>query len=166
MSVVCVKKYPNKFVFAADSMMVRGSTKMNHLKFAKLESVNGMVIGFAGSAAEGNLLNIFARTNLPSGNDEKDILDYFFKFSLWKRDNGGSNGLDNDYIFGYDKKAFFIEGNDMFVKEIDDYHAIGSGEKYALAALYLGSAPEDATKVACDLNCYVGEPIIAITMER
>ena len=54
----------------------------------------------------------------------------------------------------------------MFVHEISDYIAIGAGEQFANAALYLGHTPKEAVKVACDLSCYVSEPIIEYSMRK
>ena len=50
----------------------------------------------------------------------------------------------------------------MHIEEINDYAAIGAGRDYAYAALYLGHEPKEAVKVACDLSCYVSEPIIEV----
>lgn len=42
--------------------------------------------------------------------------------------------------------------------------AVGAGEDFANAALHLGHTPKEAVKVACDLCCYVCEPIIEYSM--
>ena len=51
----------------------------------------------------------------------------------------------------------------MHVEEIDDFAAIGAGRDYAYAALYLGATPKEAVEVACELSCYVSEPIVTAT---
>jgi hypothetical protein len=54
----------------------------------------------------------------------------------------------------------------MFINEIKDFAAVGAGEDFANAALYLGHSPEEAVKVACELCCFVSEPIIKYKMKR
>jgi len=54
----------------------------------------------------------------------------------------------------------------MFINEIKDFAAIGAGEDFANAALYLGHSPEEAVKVACELCCFVSEPIVKYKMKR
>lgn len=48
----------------------------------------------------------------------------------------------------------------MFVCQIKDYVAIGAGDDFATAALYLGHTPREAVEVACNLSCYVAGPIV------
>ena len=55
--------------------------------------------------------------------------------------------------------------NDMFVREIKDYFAMGAGEDFATAALYLGHSPEEAVKTACEISCFVAEPIVVEEMD-
>lgn len=54
----------------------------------------------------------------------------------------------------------------MFVREIKDYYAIGAGEDFATAALYLGHTPKEAVKTACDISCFVAEPIVVKEMVK
>jgi hypothetical protein len=65
-------------------------------------------------------------------------------------------------IFG----GHLFEIEHMLAFEIKDYTAAGAGEDFANAALYLGHSPREAVKVACDLSCYVCEPIIEYSMKR
>ena len=96
-------------------------------------------------------------------NTDKDILEYIVEFSKWKQDLVGYSGISNTYLLAYDGHLFEIEN--MFVYEIKDYDAVGAGEDFANAALYLGHSPREAVKVACELSCYVAEPIIEYEME-
>lgn len=163
MSVVCVKKYDDKIVFAADSIAVINDTKLQMANLTKLEQINNMIVGGAGSSEELNLLFLFSQTHSPLSATEKDIMTFFYEFYKWKVELELPFASENEYIIGYNKKAFFIQG--LLVNEVLDYHAIGAGMDYALAALYLGHSPEDAVKVACDLNCYVAEPIVTKTIK-
>ena len=162
MSVVCVKKHNNYFEFAADSICLQGSTKVKLGDFVKLECVNNLIFGAVGYADETALFRLFSETTTPLAPTEKDITDFFFKFYRWKNDMGCGFSSKNIYLIGFKGKAFYV--NDMFAKEITEYSAIGAGMDYSLAALHLGCTAEKAVKVACELCCYVSEPIITCKM--
>lgn len=163
MSVVAAKVYDNRIVMAADSILVKGWSKSTNGNFTKINQINGMIVGGTGNAKELSLLWHFMRTHRPDGNTEKEILGYIVEFSKWKQDLIGEGGISNTYLLAYDGHLFEIE--DKFVYEIKDYDAVGAGEDFANAALYLGHSPREAVKVACELSCYVAEPIITYEME-
>lgn len=163
MSVVAAKVYDNRIVMAADSILVKGWSKATNGNFTKINQINGMLVGGTGNAKELSLLWHFMRTHKPDGNTEKEILGYIVEFSKWKQDLIGEGGISNTYLLAYDGHLFEIE--DMFVYEIKDYDAVGAGEDFANAALYLGHSPREAIKVACELSCFVAEPIITYEME-
>jgi len=162
MSVVCVKKHNNHFEFAADSICLQGSTKVKIGDFAKLESVNNIIFGSVGYADEMALFRLFMETNMPLAPTERDVTDFFFKFYRWKNEIGCGFSSQNRYLIGFKGKAFYV--SDMFAKEITNYSAIGAGMDYSLTALHLGYTAEQAVKVACELCCYVSEPIITYKM--
>lgn len=165
MSVVAVKIYNDKIAIAADSIMCSGSTNVNIAKsFSKLVEINDMVMGTVGNADEGSLMWLFMATHKPNGATEKDILEFVAEFATWKAKYTNNNCIDNAYILIYQNKVFSICG--LFVTQIDSYLAIGAGEDYALAALYLNHSPKEAVKVACDLSCWVAEPIIEIIKNK
>ncbi|MEG1044799.1 MAG: hypothetical protein RSF81_08530 [Oscillospiraceae bacterium] len=165
MSVVCAKVYKDKIKMAADSIVVRGYSKDTKGDFVKLQKINEMIIGSSGNCDECSIMWQYMKTHKPAKSDERAVLDFIIEFSRWKRDLTGDNSLINAYILAFDGKLFFIQG--MFVNEIKDYCAIGAGEDFANAALYLGHTPREAVKVACELSCYVAEPIVEeeITIE-
>ena len=163
MSVVAAKVYDNRIVMAADSILVKGWSKSTNGNFAKINQINGMIVGGTGNAKELSLLWHFMRTHKPAGNTEKEILGYIVEFSKWKQDLIGEGGISNTYLLAYDGHLFEVE--DMFVYEIKNYDAVGAGEDFANAALHLGHSPKEAVKVACELSCYVAEPIITYEME-
>lgn len=103
------------------------------------------------------------QTHRPAEATEKSILEFIIEFSTWKNNQISSSTVDNTYLMAYDGKLFYI--NNMFVYEISEYQAIGAGEDFANAALYLGHSPREAVKVACDLSCMVAEPILELTMD-
>ena len=60
MSVVAVKVTKNKIIIGADSILVSGYTQEKD-KLAKLNKVNGMIVGDVGDAQEGALFYCFVR---------------------------------------------------------------------------------------------------------
>lgn len=162
MSVVAARVCNGKIVMAADSIVTRGDMKNTNGNFSKIIQENGMIIGSVGYAAEASLFWHFARTHRPDGSEERDILDYAIEFRKWKGDLEGNNEMYNTYLLAFDGHLFKIE--ESFVGEIYDYDAIGAGESYAYAALHLGHSAREAVKVACDLSCYVAEPIVEYEM--
>lgn len=166
MSVIAVKKYENSIDMAADSIVVRGYTKTTNGDFSKINDANGMVIGSVGSAEECSLMWHFMETHKPASSTEKDVLQFMIEFCEKKKAATGVYSSNNAYIMIYGGKAFKTEG--LFVHEIMNFDAIGAGEDYALAALHLGHTPREAVKVACELCCYVSEPIIeySVTYEQ
>lgn len=160
MSVVAAKVYKDRVVFAADSIICQGSFKRKN--YNKLFEVNGMIIGTSGYAEEGAFMRYYADTHKPASPSERDVLKFFVEFQAWKLD-AGCTVVDcgNSYLFYYDGHLFEI--NQMHVEEINDFAAIGAGRDYAYAALYLDHNPKEAVKVACELSCYVSDPIVTAT---
>ena len=159
MSVICGKVYPElgKIVMASDSIIVRGDMKEN-TNYSKMQRINDMIIGGTGYCYELSLMFHFARTHQPLDCTEKDVLDFIVEFCKWKKELNGEFELRNAYLLCYKYKLFVI--NNIEAREIKDYYAIGAGDPYATAALYLGKEPNEAVKTACDLSCYVAEPIV------
>jgi ATP-dependent protease HslVU (ClpYQ) peptidase subunit len=143
---------------AADSILVSGDTKTNGHGFSKLVQENGMTIGPVGDASEAALMWSYVKTHKPEGSSEMDVLRFFVEFAKWKNDYCDNKRVSNYYLFVYEGKIFFLEG--LSVQPITDFYAIGAGRDYALAALHLGHTPKEAVKVACELCCYVAEPIV------
>ena len=159
MSVVCAKVYNDKIVMAADSIVVRyGSDKNPSGSFLKMRRINDVVIGTSGSAEEASLMWHYMATHNPFGATEKDVLEYMIEFSRWKKDLTGSSSVSNDYLIAFSGKLFRVNG--IFVTEIREFESIGHGMCYSNAAMHLGHTPKEAVKVACDLDCFVAEPVI------
>ena len=161
MSVVAAKVYEKEIIIAADSILVKGWSKRNS-NFAKIAEINNMILGGCGSAQEISFMWHYMQTHKPASPTNKDILTFIIEFAQWKNDMGGGNRIDNEYLLAYQGHLFEIQN--MLVHEITDYSAIGAGEDFATAALYLNHSPAEAVKVACDLSCYVCEPIIEYKM--
>lgn len=163
MSVIAAKVLKDKVVLAADSILVHGWSKRNDT-FSKIVSANDMIIGGTGIAEECSLMWHYMETHKPSGYSEKDILNFIVEFAKWKKDFDGSSTISNSYLMAYCGHLFEISR--MFVHEINNFHAVGAGEDFANAALYLGHSPEEAVKVACELSCFVCEPIISFSQNK
>lgn len=164
MGVVAAKIYKDKIVMAADSIVVRGRSKRIDNGIVKINKINDMIVGSTGYAQELSLMWQYMTTHKPATATEKDVLDFVIEFSRWKRELIGSYSVDNTYLMAYDGHLFQIEN--MLVCEVSEWIAIGTGEGFANAALYLGNSPRDAVKVACELSCFVAEPIIEYTMQK
>lgn len=162
MSVIAAKVYNDKIVMAADSILTNGWSKRNN-NFAKIVEINGMIAGATGTAQEASLMWHYMQTHKPASPSEKDILTFIVEFAQWKSSIAGSD-VANTYLFAYHGHLFEIVN--MFVHEISDYAAIGAGEDYANTALHLGHTPQEAVKVACELCCFVCEPIVEYSMKR
>lgn len=165
MSVVAVRVSEKNIEIAADSIVVRGDSKRSDSGFKKLFKINDMIIGAVGSAEECSLFKYYCRVNIMEDFKEKDVLEYMVNFLNFKINmTPNYPELENSYIMVVGGKAFLIEG--LLIQEVEDYAAIGAGEDFANAALYLGHTAEEAVKVACELSCYVSDPIIKYTVER
>jgi ATP-dependent protease HslVU (ClpYQ) peptidase subunit len=163
MSVVAVKVTKNKITIGADSILVSGWTQEKD-KLAKLNKVNGMVIGDVGDAQEGALFLLYCKTRKPREASVDAIVEFMSEFQDWLDNKTGESKLSNQYILIIEKKAFMIEG--FFIKEVTDYTAIGAGMDFALSALYLGKSVKDSIKAACHLSVYCEEPINIIEVEK
>lgn len=165
MSVVAVRVYDKEIEMAADSIIVCGSRQeLYYGNHTKLNQINNMIIGTSGTCEESGLMWMYAQNHRPVSATERDVLEFFVEFVNWKKEKSTSSILNNHYLLAFDKKVFHIQN--YMVLEVDKYAAIGAGADYALAALYLGSSAEKSAEVACNLSCYVAEPIITYTMEK
>ena len=158
MSVVAVRVYDKEIIMSADSIITKNGDK-TPIGRGKIFEVNGMLIGSSGYASEGIHMSLFAENHTPLSMDDRELTKYMYEFSEWKaKEFGVEKKLNNSYLIAYKGKVFCYEND--YVGEVKDYFAIGAGENYANAALYLGHSPAEAVKVACALSCYVDEPIV------
>ena len=163
MSVVAVKIKKDKIVIGADSILVSGWTQEKD-KLAKLNEVNGMVIGDVGDAQEGGLFLVYCKTRKPREASVDALVEFMSEFQDWMNNKIGETKLTNQYVIVLDGKAFMMEG--FFIKEVTDYTAIGAGMDFALSALYLGNSVKEAIKASCHLSVYCEEPINIIEITK
>jgi len=166
MSVVACRIYDDRIEIAADSITVKGYTqaKGTTSKFAKLIQVNDMTIGSVGNCEESGLLFQFCETHKPASSSERDVRAFFVEFAEWKQKQTDKWELGNSYILIIGPKAFYVDG--LLVWEIVTYQAIGAGEAFALAALYLGHGVQESVGVARELSIYCEKPIISFVIPR
>ena len=163
MSVVAVKVEKDKITIGADSILVSGWTQEKD-KLAKLNEVNGMVVGDVGDAQEGALFLMYCKTRKPSEASVGALVEFMSEFQDWMTKKVGDVKLNNQYVIILDGKAFMMEG--FFIKEVTDYTAIGAGMDYSLAALYLGNSVKESIKAACHLSIYCEEPINIVEVKK
>lgn len=156
MSVVAVKVESDRIRIAADSILIKEDLKKTNFK--KLHKFKDIIVAGCGSAEELSLFFKFAEEFTPASCDIDGIRQYMRTFSDVLEDYYNDRKINNDYIIIYKGHVYEVEG--MFVQEITDYTAIGEGEAYALAALYLDHDVIDAVKAACKFSCFVSEPIL------
>jgi ATP-dependent protease HslVU (ClpYQ) peptidase subunit len=162
MSIIAVKKYTDKIQICSDSQITRGNNK--NTTSNKLCYINDdFIIGSVGLLNEGNLFNYFCKNHFPNRNDTLAILDLILEFNDWKEKKIKNSVIENHHIIIFDKTIYSHENFD--VREITDYHAIGSGYNEALTALYLGKTVKEAVQVACELTLYCNPPLIEYTIK-
>lgn len=163
MSVVCAKVDKDHITIAADSIVIRDDLK--RANFKKLQKIHDVIVGGCGAAEELSLFFEFVKIHhAPKEVSIKGIQDYMLLFSAMKNQYTNEPKIENAYIIVVDNRVFEIDG--MFVQEVFNYTAIGEGDVYALSALHLGHTVEEAVQVACELCCFVSEPIVKFTIER
>ncbi len=160
MSVVAARVYDDRIDIAADSICVRGDSKMNgaEKKHTKLFRFQDLVVGGVGYSQEISLFQRYMKNHMIKEMNEDGILDFLIEFKKWKKDLIGDDDINNCYMIASKGKCYSTNG--LFVFKVDDYYAIGAGDDFARGAMYMGATPEEAVKVACDLCVYVSEPIL------
>jgi hypothetical protein len=138
MSVVAVKVTKDKITIGADSILVSGWTQEKD-KLAKLNEINGMIIGDVGDAQEGALFLIYCKTRKPREASVEALVEFMSEFQDWMSSKIDETKLENQYIIVLEKKAFMMEG--FFIKEVTD-------------------------KASCHLSIYCEEPINIMEVEK
>jgi ATP-dependent protease HslVU (ClpYQ) peptidase subunit len=75
MSVVAVKVTDKSIKIGADSILAYGWTQEKN-KLAKIDKVNGMIIGSVGTAQEGALFRMFAKSRTPRRADCESVVNF------------------------------------------------------------------------------------------
>ncbi|MEL6939694.1 MAG: hypothetical protein AAFO84_10935 [Cyanobacteria bacterium J06598_1] len=165
MTVIAARKTSDAIVFAADTLISDGFSKVtsSELIFAKLFEQNEMVIGTTGDCYEGTMMELFSRNHKPVNSTRLGMIDFLVEFKEWIRKKEGGYSPKNGFLIAFDQKLFrIVQGLDVY--EIHEFDAIGAGQDFAKAALHLGHTPNEAVKVACKLSLYCSEPITEISV--
>jgi len=164
MSVVAVKIEKDKITIGSDSIIVYGGSTQEKYKYSKLNKVNDIIIGDVGETQEGFLFLLYCKTRKPREASCDAMVEFMFDFVQWMKDKTDVSKSTNIYLIVFGGKVFYIEG--YYVKEIEDYFAIGTGMDFSLSALYLGKSVEESIKAACHLSIYCEEPINIMSVDR
>lgn len=152
MTVICAKVHPSTIEFAADRQVTSGWRRklVGETTLGKLHQVNGVTFGSAGFKAESQWFGLFCQTHKPERSDESAIAAFMLEFTDWMKKKNGEFKSQNQYLIAFEDNLFRVyDGLSVFL--VPEYAAIGSGEDYAIAALYLGELPEKAAEVAGQL---------------
>lgn len=162
MSVVAARVQEGIITMAADSIVVR-SWGTQEKKPVKIFQTNNVLVGACGYAREIVFFKMYCEITNPRSTRIDDVLGFFIEYQEWAKNkiDDSSFKFENSYLIGFQGKLFSF--NNYHVEEIEAFDAIGAGEDYALAALYLGHDPETAVRVACELCIYCEPPIIVLT---
>lgn len=166
MSVVAVRKEGSKITIGADSIRISGWGTQEKDKLAKLFRVNEeLIVGTVGDVAVHSLFREYLKNHLPKSNTEYGWTTLVGEFSNYLNDLKNAPKLEHSAFIVVNKgKIFFIDG--YFVREINDYYAIGAGMDYALSALYLGASVPKAIETACHLSIFCEKPINVMEMKK
>jgi len=166
MSVVAVRKKGGNITIGADSIRITGWGTQEKDKLAKLFRVsNDMIVGTVGSAAIHSLFREFLKNHLPKSNSEYGWTTLMSEFSSYLNDLKNAPKLETSaFLVVHKQKVYFIDS--YFVREINDYYAIGAGMDYALAALYLGASVKEAIETACHLSIFCEKPANVIEVKK
>ncbi len=154
MTVIAIKVENDKITIGADSQLTKGSSQRQE-KGVKLFEVHGMVVGMTGNVMIIGLFRMFATTTKPKSATEADLIQFMADFNEFLRKRDEKNNCE--FLLVFEKKVFYIA--DLLVLEITDYYTLGTGEDYAMSALYLGNSVKEAIQAACHLSIYCEEPI-------
>lgn len=166
MSVVATRIYDDRIEIASDSQITFGMTMQQALDVKLFHTDLGVTVGGVGTMQEISLLRIFLKTHIPSAPTEEAVTDLIHRFRMWLNEHAepSDDWDDNQYHLIFEGHAFSVQRYN--VREILTFDAIGAGMDYALTALYLDRSPEEACRLACDLNIYCSLPVTTMTRSR
>jgi ATP-dependent protease HslVU (ClpYQ) peptidase subunit len=152
MTVICARVNGETIEFAADRQTSQGYRRVlvGQTTLGKLHQANGVTFGSAGFKAESQWFGLFCQTHKPEQADESAIASFMLEFVDWMKKKKSDFKSENSYLIAFRDRLFRVyDGLSVF--EVPEYTAIGSGEDYAIAALYLGESPKNAAETAGQL---------------
>lgn len=157
MTVLAVKNYKDRIVFAADSCCFIKESKRDNID--KIIQVNDIVFMSSGTLSELNFFELFCSTRKPESSKRLDILRFFIDFRKWQIETLNVSFdeyiINNTYIIYFDKKLYKVE-RDLLITEVKEggYITGGYGHVEARTAMYLGHSPKEAIEVCVKLNVW------------
>lgn len=128
-------------ILAADSQM--SSSFIDPLRISKIRRVDDLIFGLAGGAG---MMDAF--TDFLKGNEDRSRFDRVLKnFSA--------------IVIGRGKVLFYCD--DLEPIECGTPQAIGSGEQFAMGAMFAGATAEQAVLIAIKLDTGSGAPVETMT---
>lgn len=167
MTIIAVKVHPDHITIGSDSAFTNGWT-VEKRERGKLHQVNDMVIGSAGLAETGSLMRLYMDSQKPRESTEYAITEFMAGFYKWADDryNHRPSGDEErtNWLIVFGGRAWSVE--EMYVREVTTFEAIGSGYQIGLGVLYDGGSVRKAIKAACDITPYCDEPISIIKVPK
>lgn len=159
MTIIVAKKEETGIIFGADAQVTAGSTKRlpEQIDVSKLHQANGITLGSAGLARTCNMLGIFMKTHLPKAADTEGILDWLWRFERWVGEYQAGFSFENVVLIAFESELFYAYELEVF--RVPEYGAIGSGQDFAMGALYQGCSVEQAVETAIALDNYCAGPV-------
>lgn len=171
MSIIVAVKKDGKAVIAADMMYSFGGTNVNSKYLrnqSKIYQIEKSFIGTVGATAHENVLQHLFEThkNMFSFGSKREIFDSYLKIHpilkeqyFLKTEESDNDEYESSQIDGLiiNRKGIFGIYSWREVYEFEKFWAIGSGQSYALGAMYSVydsiDAPEEIAEIAVNAAC-------------
>lgn len=163
MSVVAARfEYEAKKIEIVGDTQVTSENGMKERFFDKIVQVDeNFVVGMAGDTEEATFMRVYAHSARPRSPILSDVYEWLTQFNALLTQNSGSR-VQNSYILLLDGYGFVIHG--LFITEMGEYAAIGSGASYALPALFLGASAIEAVECAIEFDAGCSAPVIGTSI--
>jgi ATP-dependent protease HslVU (ClpYQ) peptidase subunit len=163
MSVVICEVKENKICLAADSRLSNCGNLRPGLTFDKIRKIGNVFVGSVGTCQEIQILFNYISKNKPPNNSEELVM-YMGAFYKFRNEvNSKLEPEDKDclsegqYILVMNKKAYAV--TNLFASAISTFHAVGSGEQYALGAMEAKASIVKSVEIACKYDSGCGLPV-------
>jgi len=162
MSIIAVKKNPEKIIFAWDTQTKRYGQA--YYDGEKVIHIKNIVLGFVGKTRVRPYLKAYVECCTSKDtvifDDAYSVCAFFDKFreEFLPSDYLSFDESDN-ILISDSKKVFNIDPSTNECFEIQEFEAIGSGGDIALGAYKAGADIVKACEIACELNLECGEPV-------
>lgn len=138
---------------AADSRVTTESEAGGHMvhQCVKLFRKNGAIIGLQGESSPGMFFLQWFGSKNPAPQALIESEADFCALVLTKKG-----------LFEYDK---WCNAEPVLLTKGRPFHAIGSGAKAAMGAMYMGAAARRAVAVACSIDPYTAPPVVWMSLK-